>query len=152
VYLACLCASGSGERTPPWLATLGNDKEGFVIDRVSSVTVQVSNQDQALDFYTSKLGFTKQSDERFGEDFRWVTVMPPGAQTQIVLAKGFAAEAAPIGKFTGIVFGAQDIQAVYEAYRSRGVTFTEPPTKQPWGGLQAQFTDQDGNGFVLVQY
>jgi uncharacterized glyoxalase superfamily protein PhnB len=92
---------------------LGNDKEGFVIDRVSSVTVQVSDQDQALDFYTSKLGFTKQSDERFG---------------------------------------AQDIQAVYEAYRSRGVTFTELPTKQSWGGLQAQFTDQDGNGFVLVQY
>jgi catechol 2,3-dioxygenase-like lactoylglutathione lyase family enzyme len=84
---------------------LGNDTEGFVIDRISSVTVQVSDQDQALDFYTSKLGFTKQTDERFGEDFRWVTVMPPGAQTQIVLAKGFAAEAAPIGKFTGIVPG-----------------------------------------------
>jgi uncharacterized glyoxalase superfamily protein PhnB len=43
-------------------------------------------------------------------------------------------------------------QAVYEAYRSRGVTFTEPPTKQPWGGRHAQFTDQDSNGFVLVQY
>ena len=43
-----------------------------------------------------------------------------------------------------------DAQATYENLRDRGVTFSEPPTAQPWGMIQALFEDQDGNGYVLV--
>ncbi len=54
-----------------------------------------------------------------------------------------------MGKFTGIVLGADDILPTYQELAARGVKFTEPPTMQPWG-MQALFEDQDGNGFVLV--
>ena len=55
-----------------------------------------------------------------------------------------------VGKFAGIVFGTDDIHKTYEELRSRGVEFSQAPSEQPWG-TQAQFEDQDGNGFVIVQ-
>ncbi|HEU5442130.1 MAG TPA: VOC family protein [Ktedonobacterales bacterium] len=119
---------------------------------ISTTTVQVSDQEQALDFYTSKLGFEKTADQPMGEGLRWLTVGLPGAQTGIVLAKGYGtgAETGP-GHFTGLVLACDDIQATYEQLSGRGVHFTEAPTMQPWGMMQALFEDQDGNGYVLVQ-
>jgi uncharacterized glyoxalase superfamily protein PhnB len=55
-----------------------------------------------------------------------------------------------IGKFSRMVLGMNDVQATYETLRDRGVKFSEPPTMQPWGMLQALFEDQDGNGYVVV--
>lgn len=85
-----------------------------------------------------------------GPDMRWIEVAPPGGQAGFVLAKGFGLDADRIGTFTGLVLTTADIQATYDDLRSNGVQFTEPPTRQPWGMVQAQFKDQDGNGFVLV--
>ena len=83
---------------------------------------------------------------------RWLEVAPPGAQTRIVLTQNFGGESgrAP-GGFTGFVFTTDDIMATWETLAARGVRFTEPPTRQPWGMMQALFEDPDGNGFVLVQ-
>jgi predicted enzyme related to lactoylglutathione lyase len=117
-----------------------------MIEHVGTTGVYVSDQDKALDFYTNALGFETREDATIG-DYRWVEVAPPGAETTIVLSKG---EAEQVGKIAGIVFHTRDIQATHERLRGRGVTFTEAPTAQPWG-LQAQFADQDGNTFVLVQ-
>ena len=50
-----------------------------------------------------------------------------------------------------MVFECDDIRTTYEELRGRGVEFTEEPTLQSWGGIQAQFKEQDGNGFVLVR-
>jgi lactoylglutathione lyase len=122
-----------------------------VIQYIDVVTVHVSDQDRALDFYVNKLGLEKRADNAFGPGLRWVEVAPPGSRTRITLAKGFADDAgAGIGTFTGFVFGTDDVQATYQELSARGVTFTEPPTKQDWGMVQAQFQDPDGNGFVLV--
>ena len=55
------------------------------------------------------------------------------------------------GTFSGVVFECDDIRTTYEELRDRGVEFTEEPTLQSWGGIQAQFKEQDGNGFVLVR-
>ncbi|HBY94278.1 MAG: VOC family protein [Ardenticatenaceae bacterium] len=122
-----------------------------MITRVRSVTVYVSDQDKALDFYVNKLGFEKLSDSRFGPEYRWIEVAPPGAETVVILAKGYGDWSEErVGQFAGIVFEADDIQATYETLRDRGVHFTEPPERQPWGMMQAIFGDQDGNTFVLV--
>jgi lactoylglutathione lyase len=122
-----------------------------MITNLESVTIYVSDQDQALDFYVNKLGFEKRADRPIGPGMRWITVAPPGGKTEIVLAKGFGGwSAEKVGEFSRIVLSMTNAQATYETLRDRGVTFSEPPTAQPWGMIQALFEDQDGNGYVLV--
>ena len=55
------------------------------IGRVSTVMVPVADQDQAIEFYTEKLGFEKVADIPFGDGDRWVAVVPRGAETTIAL-------------------------------------------------------------------
>jgi lactoylglutathione lyase len=110
------------------------------------------DQDQALDFYVNKLGFEKRADNPIGPGMRWVTVAPPEGKTEIVLAKGLGGwSAEKVGEFSRIVLRTTDAQAIYATLRDRGVTFSEPPTAQPWGMIQALFKDQDGNGYVLIE-
>jgi lactoylglutathione lyase len=119
--------------------------------RVKSVSIYVSDQDKAINFYTNKLGFEKRADTAFGEGNRWVEVVPPGSDLAFILVRGFADwQEDRIGKFSGIVLEADDIKATYEEWKSRGVQFTESPTAQFYGLMQAQFVDQDGNQYVLV--
>ncbi len=125
------------------------------ISHVQSTTVCVSDQDAALDFYVNKLGFEVREDAPFaydeGTNLRWLEVAPPGAQSGIVLARGYGGWTPErVGHFTGIVFEARDIHRTYAELLGRGVQFTEEPTLQRWGMLEAQFVDQDGNRFVLV--
>lgn len=121
-----------------------------MITHVGIVTVYVSDQDKALDFYTNALGFEVRADYPLG-DMRWLEVAPKGATTRIVLAKGFGGWIAEkVGQFTGLGLEADDIEATYRELSGRGVEFTETPNRQPWG-MQAQFVDQDGNGYVLGQ-
>ncbi|MGZ3637664.1 MAG: VOC family protein [Ktedonobacterales bacterium] len=125
-------------------------KRTMPISHVQTITIPVSDQARALDFYVNKLGFEKRRDDPMGPGMRWIEVAPPGGQAGFVLAKGFGLDADRIGTFTGLVLTAGDIQATYDDLRAKGVQFTEPPTRQPWGMMQALFQDQDGNGFVLV--
>ncbi len=127
----------------------------MTITHIASTTVPVSDPDKAIDFYVNKLGFEKRSDQPLGiaegdTSIRWITVAPPGAQTEIVLAHGYGRDADQIGKFAGIVFAVSDIYATCEQLKANGVKFTEDPTPQPWGMVQALIEDQDGNGLVLV--
>jgi catechol 2,3-dioxygenase-like lactoylglutathione lyase family enzyme len=123
-----------------------------MITNVAVVGVFVSDEDKALDFYVNKLGFEKRADEPMGDGLRWIEVAPPGATTCIVLTRGYGDwSQEKVGQFAGIVFEPDDINATYQELSARGVEFTEPPTAQPWGGVQALFKDQDGNTFVLVQ-
>jgi catechol 2,3-dioxygenase-like lactoylglutathione lyase family enzyme len=123
-----------------------------MITTIAVVGVFVSDQEKALDFYTNKLGFEKRADEPMGDGQRWLEVAPPGAVTRIVLSHATAEWGTDrLGQSAGIVFEPDDIDATFQDLSARGVTFTEPPTDQPWGGRQARFVDQDGNGFVLVQ-
>ncbi len=122
-----------------------------MITNLESVTIYVSDQDRALDFYVNKLGFEKRADNPIGPGMRWITVAPPGSKTEIVLAQGFGGWSADkVGEFSRIVLSMTHAQATYETLRDRGVTFSEPPTAQSWGMIQALFEDQDGNGYVLV--
>jgi lactoylglutathione lyase len=122
-----------------------------MITHINTATVQVTDQDAAIDFYVNKLGFEKRSDEPMGEGMRWVVVGPPGGQCGIVLANGFGtgADSGP-GQFTGLVLTAADIYGTCKTLQERGVKFTDGPSAQPWGMVQAIFEDQDGNGYVMV--
>lgn len=124
-----------------------------MITNIQVVTVYVRDQDRALDFFVNLLGFEKRADNSFGQGMRWLEVAPAGGQTSIVLAKNDGGDGGQsrAGTFTGIVFDVQDIQGTYEVLRDRGVRFTEAPAMQPWGMWQAQFTDPDQNGYVMVQ-
>jgi catechol 2,3-dioxygenase-like lactoylglutathione lyase family enzyme len=114
------------------------------------VTVWVSDQDRAREFYVEKLGFELQSDESYGEQSRWLEVVPPGADTALTLVKPHDRSHPDPGGAAHIVFEADDIDATYEELKSRGVEFTQPPEKQEWGRTMALFADPDGNAFVLV--
>ena len=71
--------------------------------------------------------------------------------TVLVLARGYGGcTPGRIGQFAGIVFETDDIRATFEEWKARGVRFTEEPFMQSYGQMQAQFTDPDGNVFVLV--
>jgi uncharacterized glyoxalase superfamily protein PhnB len=120
-----------------------------MITRVKLDSVWVSDQDIAFDFYVRKLGFEVKTDQTMNS-FRWLEVAPSGAETNLALAKPNPGQKdATIGGFTGITFDADDVQATYDELVAKGVPFTEPLAKQPWGGLMAQFADPDGNVFML---
>jgi lactoylglutathione lyase len=121
-----------------------------MITRTKLISVWASDQDKAYDFYVNKLGFKVETDQTMPNGFRWLEVVPPGAETHLAIAKPSAGQTdAKIGGFSGIGFDADDIQSTYEDLMAKGVNFTAPLTKQPWGAMMAQFADPDGNVFML---
>lgn len=120
-----------------------------MITNVKLVSIPVTNQERSLQFYRDKLGFEVIVDEPFGSklDSRWIELKPPQGQTRIVLLKTSANDGR-IGQLSNIVFTASDVEKTYFDLKIKGVPFKEPPNKQSWG-LFTQFSDPDGNIFVL---
>ena len=114
--------------------------------QVESVSVPVSDQDQAKEFYVDTLGFELRANRPWGEGMRWIEVAPKGSDTSLTLVTWF--EAMPPGSLQGLVVATDDIQATYDELVAKGVPFGFPPRDLP-GGKQAVFRDPDGNGLVL---
>src|SRR5436190_23822427 len=133
--------------------------------RIANTQLWVHDQDEALAFYTQKLGMEVRSDVTLPEmgDFRWLTVGPAGQpdfaitlmaipgppvmdpdtadQVRALVAKGFA----------GTVFlTTDDIHADYEELKGRGVEFVEQPEERPYG-IDSSFRDPSGNSIRLTQ-
>jgi uncharacterized glyoxalase superfamily protein PhnB len=119
-----------------------------MINCTKLVSVWVSDQDRAFDFYVNKLGFEVKTDQTMN-GFRWLEVAPSGGETHLALAKPNPGQEAMIGGFTGITFDADDVQATYDDLVAKGIHFKDPLAKQPWGAMMAQFADPDGNVFML---
>ncbi len=125
--------------------------------RFLRITTRVANQDEALRFYTEKLGFVKRSDMTMGP-MHWLTVAPPDDPLlELVLQPSdwFQSEerrehAALVGKDPTIVFQVDDCRATYEALRSRGVEFSSPPADRPYG-VEAIAHDLYGNTLDFLQ-
>ncbi|MCW5880840.1 MAG: VOC family protein [Anaerolineae bacterium] len=123
-----------------------------MISHIHSTTIGVNDQDAALDFYVNILGWEKAMDSPLGDNMRWLTVVPPGATSQLVLAHAsWAGESHAPGKATGISLVSHDIDATYATLTSRGVKFKAPVETMPWGQKAAWFSDIDGNEFFLVE-
>jgi uncharacterized glyoxalase superfamily protein PhnB len=133
--------------------------------KLGNTQLWVHDQDEALAFYTEKLGWEVRSDVTVPElgDFRWLTVGPPAQrdvavalmaipgppvmdaetaeQVRTLMAKGFA----------GTLFlTTDDVHATYEELKGRGVEFTEEPEERPYG-IDSGFRDPSGNSFRLTQ-
>jgi predicted enzyme related to lactoylglutathione lyase len=133
--------------------------------KLSAAQVWVHDQDEALAFYTEKLGMEVQTDVTVAEmgDFRWLTVAPPGQpdvaivlmaipgepvfdtetaeQVKVLMAKGVTG---------GIFLTTDDCRATYEQLEARGVEFTDEPQEMPYG-IDAGFRDPSGNAFRLTE-
>ena len=118
-----------------------------MITHVKFVSIPVKDQNKALAFYTQKLGFKVLTDQPFGEGKRWIELEVPGAETKVVLITPPGHEDR-IGTFSNIDFAADNVEKTYQELKQKGVEFTVPPTKQPWG-IYAQFKDPDGNEFII---
>jgi uncharacterized glyoxalase superfamily protein PhnB len=133
--------------------------------RIANAQLWVHDQDEALAFYTQKLGWEVRSDVTVAElgNFRWLTVGPAGQEDFSVVR--MAIPGAPVmepgtadqvrdlmGKgFAGTVFlTTDDVRASYEELKARGVEFTEPPEERPYG-IDSGFRDPSGNSLRLTQ-
>ena len=134
-----------------------------MIQRMSFGSIFVRDQDVAIDFYVSKLGFELTRDETLPHGFRWVTVRPKGqTELQLILFKPTVGkklseddvariyELMDKGAFGAGVFETADCQRTYEELAARGVEFLSPP-KQQFYGTEAVFKDPFGNWFSLTQ-
>jgi len=132
--------------------------------KIANAQLWVHDQDEALAFYTEKVGMEVRADVTLDEmdGFRWLTVGVPGQDVSVTLmaipgppvmdaqtnqqvrdivAKGFA----------GTVFlETDDCRASYEELKSRGVEFTEPPEERPYG-IDSGFRDPSGNSIRLTE-
>src|SRR5580704_8851435 len=139
-------------------ATTVVDLSSFHVDQQSSYlrifksTVFVRNHDRSLQFYVGQLGFSVVADAQFEFGRRWVAVAPPdgSAILALVAPKRGSENYKRIGRNTQIAFIAEDINATFELWRSRGVRFLHPPQKSLFGGASAAFSDADGNSFELL--
>ena len=118
-----------------------------MIKAVKFVSIPVRDQEQALAFYTEKLGFQILTDQPFDGNQRWIELRIPGSDTKVVLFTPPGHEDR-VGTFSNVTFMTDDIDRTHQELTARGVVFTAPPTKQPWGQF-AKFQDVDGNQFVL---
>jgi predicted enzyme related to lactoylglutathione lyase len=118
-----------------------------MIKAVKFVSIPVRNQDQALEFYTKKLGFQILTDQPFNGSQRWIELRVPGGETKVVLFTPQGQEDR-IGTFSNVVFLSDDVEKTYQDLSARGVEFQQPPKKEPWG-TSAIFKDLDGNVFAL---
>ena len=125
--------------------------------RVTLTSVFVSDQDEALRFYTETLGFVKKHDLPVGE-FKWLTVVSPddpdGTELLLEPNENPVAQAFQKGIFDqGIPaasFSVMDIQAEYEKLKSLGVAFTMEPTELANVAI-AVFDDTCGNLIQIMQ-
>jgi uncharacterized glyoxalase superfamily protein PhnB len=132
--------------------------------KLSNAQLWVHDQEEALDFYTNKVGWEVRADATLPEipDFRWLAVGPPDQDVSVVL---MAIPGPPVMDqdtadqvrglmskgFAGTVFlTTDDVMASYEQLKSRGVEFSEEPEERPYG-IDCGFRDPSGNAIRLTQ-
>jgi catechol 2,3-dioxygenase-like lactoylglutathione lyase family enzyme len=133
--------------------------------RIANAQIWVHDQDEALAFYTDKVGLEVRADVTLPEmgNFRWLTVGPAGQsdisivlmaipgppvmdadtaeQVRALMAKGFA----------GTIFlTTDDAYSSYEELKGRGIDFVEQPEERPYG-IDSAFRDPSGNNIRLTQ-
>jgi catechol 2,3-dioxygenase-like lactoylglutathione lyase family enzyme len=136
-----------------------------MLKQLTNVQVWVHDQDEALAFYTEKLGLELREDVTVPEmgNFRWLSVGAPG-QPDIAITL-MAVPGPPVfddetrakilelmakGAASGLFFSTDNCQATYEELKSRGVEFQQEPTEQPYG-IDAGFRDPSGNQMRVAE-
>ncbi|MGP7996483.1 MAG: VOC family protein [Streptosporangiaceae bacterium] len=127
--------------------------------KIANSQFWVHDQDEALDFYTRKLGWEVRADVTLDEwKFRWLVVGPPGQDgVGLVLMpvpgdaeSSLLADLVAKGDGGTLFLETDDCQAAYDELSARGVVFNDPPTPQPYG-IDTSFRDPSGNNIRLTQ-
>lgn len=133
--------------------------------KIASAQVWVTDQQQALEFYTQKVGMEVRVDVTVPElgNFRWLTVAPPGQdEVAIVLMLipspplfepetiAHIKATMELGVSGGVFLTTEDIQADFERMKAAGVEFVEEPEERPYG-IDCGFRDPFGNHLRLTQ-
>jgi catechol 2,3-dioxygenase-like lactoylglutathione lyase family enzyme len=136
-----------------------------MLKSLTTVNVWVHDQDEALAFYTEKLGLELRNDVTLPEmgDFRWLTVGVPGQEDVAIVLMAvpgppvFDAETSSKlkdlvakGAAGGLFFATDDIDSTFKELQNRGVEFSQEPTDQPYG-RDAGFRDPSGNQMRMAQ-
>jgi len=136
-----------------------------MLKSLTTTQIWVHDQDEALAFYTEKLGMELREDVTVPEfgNFRWLTVGVPGQEDVSVVLMAIPGppvfddetrqkigELMAKGAATALFFATDDIQSTYEELKSRGVEFQQEPTEQPYG-VDAGFRDPSGNSMRMAQ-
>jgi catechol 2,3-dioxygenase-like lactoylglutathione lyase family enzyme len=116
------------------------------ITRVQLLSVPVTDQDRARDFYVDVLGFELVREMPMGPNQRWVQVRPRGAETSITLVTWF--ESMPAGSLTGLVLEPDDLEAEIARLAGLGADMDAPVRNQAWGS-SVVVRDPDGNRLVI---
>jgi catechol 2,3-dioxygenase-like lactoylglutathione lyase family enzyme len=123
---------------------------------IAHLTLVVKDYDEAIAFYTQKLGFRLLEDTILSESKRWVIVAPPGSgQCSLLLAKASGErQLNAVGNQTGgrvfLFLHTDDFHRDYEAMREKGIRFIRPPAREEYGTV-AVFEDLYGNLWDLVE-
>lgn len=132
---------------------------------ISTVNLWVRDQEEALAFWTDKVGFEVRSDASFPEmpGFRWLTVGPkdqpdievvlmeiPGAPVFTDEQERIVRTAMESGLIGAIFLVTDDVQRDYDELSLKGVEFTEKPEQRPYG-IDCGFRDPSGNQIRLAQ-
>jgi len=135
-----------------------------MLKQLTNVNVWVNDQDEALAFYTEKLGMELREDVTLPEmgNFRWLTVGVPGQDVALTLmavpgppvfddeTRDLLTKLVAKGAAGGLFFSSDDVQETYEELKARGVEFQQEPTEQPYG-IDAGFRDPSGNQMRVAQ-
>lgn len=131
-----------------------------MIENMTHVMLFVKDQNEALDFYTNKLGFVKVTDVSPAPGWRFLSVAPKGQGTEIILhvpnveMQGDAEakrETELIGKTPALMFKVDDCKKTCDELRSKGVTIVMEPGEAPYG-IQALIEDLYGNPLWLIEH
>ena len=122
---------------------------------LAHIAIVVRDYDEAIAYYTEKLGFALVEDTDMGGNKRWVVVAPPGSQCSLLLAKAVNDEQfSRIGNQTGrrvfLFLHTDDFQRDYRAMKAQGVNFVEEPRHETYGTVVV-FADLYGNKWDLIQ-
>jgi catechol 2,3-dioxygenase-like lactoylglutathione lyase family enzyme len=131
-----------------------------MIENMTHVMLFVKDYNEALDFYTNKLGFVKIADVSLAPGWRFLSVAPKGQGTEIILHVPNAAmqgeaeaqrQAKLIGKIPSLMFKVDDCKKTCDELRSKGVMISKEPEKAPFG-IQALIVDLYGNPLWIIEH
>ena len=107
--------------------------------KLELVAIPVSDVDRAKLFYTEKVGFHADMDNRVSDAVRFVQLTPPGSGCSIAMGEGITTQLP--GSVDGLILVVKDVKATYDELVGHGVEVTDPEL-QPWGTIHADFLDR----------